>query len=138
MKNHDQELRNIGTANKNQKKHDFQTMVKENKEFMVFIGFSNVFLTKSSETLEKPIKTMKSYEENSKTLEKPIKTKKNMIFKLWCRKNKEFIVFIGFSNVSELLVKKTLEKPIKKKHNFLKLWCKKSRIHGFYWFFQCF
>ena len=60
MKNHDQELRNIGTANKNQKNHDFQTMVKENQEFMVFIGFSNVFLTKSSETLEKPVNTMNS------------------------------------------------------------------------------
>ena len=42
MKNHDQELRNIGTANnRNQKKHDFQTMA-GNQEFMVFIGCADV------------------------------------------------------------------------------------------------
>ena len=36
------------------------------------------------------------------------------------QKNQEFMVFIGFSNVSELLVKKTLGKPVKtkKKHDF--------------------
>ena len=36
------------------------------------------------------------------------------------QENQEFMVFIGFSNVAELLDKKTLEKPIKtkKKHDF--------------------
>ena len=60
MKNHDQELRNIGKTNKNKKKHYFQTMVQENQEFMVFIGFSNVSELLVKKTLEKPIKTMNS------------------------------------------------------------------------------
>ena len=44
----------------NKKKHDFQTMVQENQEFMVFIGFCNVSEFFVKKTLEKPIKTMNS------------------------------------------------------------------------------
>ena len=51
------------------------------------------------------------------------KTNKNHEFLIFLHRSLKimfFLVFIGFSNVSEVLVKKTLEKPIetKKKHDF--------------------
>ena len=53
-------IRKHWKSNKNQKNHDFQTMVQENQEFMVFIGFCNVSELFVKKTLEKPIKTMNS------------------------------------------------------------------------------